>query len=45
LHNHKQLTIFDICGDFQSATSKDKFKMLTDYVDIEELIHLDVKLS
>lgn len=45
MDKYKQITIFDLCNDFQIATSNNKLKMLNDYIDIEEFIPLDVKLA
>lgn len=40
MYKHKQLTIFVLDEDFQSSTNKNKLKMLSDYIDIEEIIPL-----
>ncbi|PRR71578.1 transposase [Neomoorella humiferrea] len=42
---HKQISLCDLYEEFEQASSKDKLKMLTDYVDIEEIIPLEVKLA
>jgi len=41
----KQISLCDLYEEFEQASSKDKLKMLTDYVDIEEIIPLEVKLA
>ena len=44
MEKYKQITIFDLCNDFQIAISNNKLKMLNDYIDIERgFIPLDVK--
>ncbi|MEW6424678.1 MAG: hypothetical protein AB1523_08015 [Bacillota bacterium] len=42
---HKQISLCDLYEEFQQATSTNKLQMLTDYVDIEEIIPLEVKLT
>jgi len=41
----KQISLVSSFEEFEQASSKDKLKMLTDYVDIEEIIPLEVKLA
>lgn len=43
--NHKQISLCDLYEEFQQATSTNKLKMLTDYVDIKEIIPLEVRLA
>ncbi len=42
---HKQISLCDLYEEFQQATSTNKLRMLTDYVDIEEIIPFEVRLA